>query len=184
MIYALYHVVTDTPMDKNGYTWLDVIGGIVDALVLFGLLTLLVTGASGVAEAQSTTTTPLNETAPYYDNQTSTGNQTDWFPDGANVTLDTLGKMGTRLGPYIIGTGEQIPGGNAYAGTIITGLVMVGVFVAATAFTAVGATGGIVIASTTGYGLVSLGLAPGWLKLVLLMIIGVLAARAGLGITR
>ena len=38
MIYSLYHWWTATPMDDNGLPlWVDVIGGVVDAVVLLGL---------------------------------------------------------------------------------------------------------------------------------------------------
>lgn len=133
--------------------------------------------------AQSTNTT-LNETAPYYANETALENQSGWYPNGSNVSLDVLGELGGRLGTYVIGTGNQIPGGTTYAGTIITGLVMTAVFLGAVAFTSIGSTGGVVVAATVGYGLTSIGLAPSWLKIVLLLLIGLVAAFAALRVTQ
>jgi hypothetical protein len=156
---------------------------IVIGLLVAGLALAGTPADSGVVAAQTNNST-LNETAPYYANETSLENQSGWFPNGGNVSLDTLGEMSTRLGPYIIGTGDQIPGGTTYAGTIITGLAMVAVFVGAVGYTSIGSTGGIVVASTIGYGMTSIGLAPGWLKIVLLMIIGLIAAVAALRVTQ
>lgn len=156
--------------------------------ILLGVLALLAIatmapGGGGVVLAQENNSS-LNDTAPYYNNSTSIGNQSEWYPDGENVTLDTLGEMATRLGPYIIGTGEQIPGGATYAGTIITGLAVTAVFLGAVAFTSLGAAGGVVVAATVAYGMTTIGLAPPWLKVVLLMIIGVIAAVAALRVTK
>lgn len=142
-------------------------------VVVLGILVGAVVAFSAPAAAQNDT---LNETAPYYNNSTTTGNYTEWLPE--NVTLDSLGSIVTRIGPYVIGTGDQIPGGNIYAGTVFTGLVMVAIFIGAAAATNVGAASGVVVASVAGYGLVELGFAPGWLRIVLLLVIGVVAAVA------
>ncbi|WP_423745092.1 hypothetical protein V5735_03440 (plasmid) [Haladaptatus sp. SPP-AMP-3] len=161
--------------------------------LLVGLLAVLAViavpvGDSGVARAQTTNTTvnttALNDTAPYYENQTAVRNRSSWFPNGSTVSLDTLGQMSLRLGSFVIGTGDQIPGGTTYAGTIITGILMVAVFLGAISYTNLGSTGGVVVAATIGYGMTSIGLAPPWLKIVLLMIIGSIAAVAALRVTR
>lgn len=162
--------------ERGPTTALALLATIVIAGVVF------VTIVSGPAAAADNAT--LNKTAPCYNNSTTVGNQSTWFPDGGNVSLDIIGQMSTRLGSYIIGTGEQIPGGTTYAGTLVMGLVMVGIILGAVSFTSVGWAGGGVVAATAGYGLVSVGLAPAWLRIVLLMIIGVLAAVAALRITR
>ncbi len=157
--------------------------------LLVGLLAVLAMiavplGESGVVRAQPNNSTGLNETAPYYDNATALENQSSWFPNGSTVSLNTLGEMSTRLGSFVIGTGDQIPGGTTYAGTIITGILMVAVFLGAVSYTNIGSTGGVVVAATVGYGLTSIGLAPPWLKIVLLMLIGVIAAIAAIRVTR
>ena len=157
-------------------------------LAVLAVMTLLALpfGGAGVTSAQennSTTTATLNETAPYYVNETTIGNQSGWFPNGSNVSVDTLGQMTMRIGPFIIGTGDQIPGGTTYAGTIITGLAVVAAFVGALSYTSVGSQGGIVVAATVGYGLTSIGLAPPWLKIVFIMMVGSIAAIAALRVT-
>lgn len=142
----------------------------VSFIVLAGILAL-----SAPAAAQTNNST-LNDTAPYYDNQSEIGNQTDWLPQ--NISLDSIGEVSSRLGPFVIGSGQQIPGGTTYAGTIVTGLLMVAIFIGGTAFTSLGAAGGAVVASVAGYGLIELGLAPSWLRVVILLIIGIIAAVA------
>lgn len=185
MIYALYHWWTDTPMDENGMPWYaDVLGGVLDILVIVALLSAASSAPAAAATNTTTTNATLNDTAPYYVNQTTVGNQSGWFPNGSNVTLDTLGRMASRLGPFIIGTGSPIPGGTTYAGTLMMGIVMVAIVLGAYSFTPAGLEGGIVAAATVGYAMTSLGLAPSWLKLVLLMVIGVVAAIAALRVTR
>lgn len=124
----------------------------------------------------------LNETAPYYDNQTAVGNQTGWVP--SDVSLESLGNLATRFGPFVIGPGTQIPGGTTYAGTLILGLVMVGVFMGSVMYTSVGAAGGAVVATVAGYGLVNAGLAPAWLRVVLVIILGAIVSIAALRATR
>ena len=141
------------------------------------LLGLMLVSAPAAAADNST----LNETAPYYNESTTVGNQTDWIPN--NVTLDSLGEMTARIGPYFIGSGQPIPGGNTYAGTIITGLVMVAIILGSVSLTTIGVGGGTVVASIAGYGLVELGFAPEWMKLVILLIIGSIAAVAVLRTT-
>lgn len=161
--------------------------GLAVSVMVACLLCLVVLPWSGTATAASPVmmqenNSSLNETAPYYDNQTAVGNQTGWVP--VDVTLDSMGEMATRFSTFVIGTGSQIPGGNTYTGTLMTGLVMVGVFIGAAMFTSVGATGGAVIATVAGYGLVSAGLAPRWLRVVLVIILGTVAAIAVLRTTR
>ena len=176
---------TDSPDDQH-HRRRRVAAGIMLGCLLALLVLPWSVGATAtspaVAQANNTTTPGLNETAPYYENQTAVGNQTGWVP--ANVTLDSIGGLATRFGPFIIGTGETIPGGNTYAGTLVLGLAMTGVFVGAVMYTSVGMAGGVVVATVGGYGLVSAGLAPRWLRVVLVIILGTVAAIAVLRTTR
>lgn len=147
-------------------------------IVLFGIASIA-TGMAGSAAAADNSS--LNETAPYYNDSTTVGNQSDWLP--SNVTLDSLGELTGRIGPYFIGTGQPIPGGTTYAGTIVTGLVMVAIILGSVTLTALGPAGGTVVASIAGYGLTELGFAPEWMKIVILFIIGSIAAVAVLRTT-
>lgn len=187
MIYSLYHWWTNTPMEENGLPWyIDVLGGILDAVLVVGLLMVLSSGPAMAATNITTTTQPLNQTAPYYVNQTTIGNQSSWFPQVSapnNVSLDALGQFLLRLGPFIIGHGSTIPNGTTYAGTILTGLLMIAIFMGVFTLTGIGMSGGIVAAATVGYGLTDMGFAPPWFKVVLLFIIGLTAAVAFLRTT-
>lgn len=166
--------------DKNGdlyWEWrFDVL--VIVLIVLFGIAAIA-TGMAGSATAGNDST--LNGTAPYYNDSTTVGNQSDWLP--TNVTLDSLGELTGRIGPYFIGTGQPIPGGTTYAGTIVTGLVMVAIILGSVSLTALGPAGGTVVASIAGYGLTELGFAPEWMKLLIVLIIGSIAAVAVLRTT-
>jgi hypothetical protein len=144
-------------------------------LALLALTTLALVGVSGEALAQTNNST-LNETAPYYVNQTTVGNQTGWLP--SNITLDSLGDVVGRTGPLVIGSGEQIPGGTTFAGTLVTGLIIVAISLGAAAGTPLGWVGGAVVAPTLAYGLAELGLAPTWMPYVIVFIVGTVAAVA------
>lgn len=119
---------------------------------------------------------------PYYNTTTPPGNLSGQVPK--NATLDNLGQMIQDLQGFVIGFGDTIPGGNTYAGPLIAGLVMVGLFIGAVAFTGIGAAGGAVVASVAGYGLIEAGLAPPWMRVLLLFIIGAVASVALLRVTR
>jgi len=150
--------------------------------IAFAVLSLVLIGmASPAAATETATQTPtptptLNDTAPYYANNTSDVGADAWFAGYENVSLDSMVGMATRLGPFIIGTGGTIPGGVGYAGPIITGLVVAAVFLGSVAGTRMGSEGGSVIALVTAYGLIEVGLAPEWLKVVILMLLGTVAA--------
>jgi len=143
---------------------------IITLVVVLAALALL----SGPVAAQNNST--LNETAPYYANNSSQVNQSAWFAGYENVSLDSIAGMATRLGPFIIGTGPVIPGGVGYAGPIITGLVVAGVFLGSVAGTGMGSEAGSVVALVTVYGLIEVGLAPAWIKVVVLFLIGTVTA--------
>lgn len=190
MTPTIHTPTTTTSHDRNrkrdhpGRVWTALAVGVLLALTLWLATTALTASAgSGVVVAQDENNTSLNDTAPYYANETPLGNQSSWYPDGSNVSLDVLGQLSSRLGTYVIGTGEQIPGGTTYAGTIITALLMAGIFLGAVTLTSIGSSGGIVVAATVGYGLTSVGLAPPWFKIVLIMLIGSIAAIAALRAT-
>lgn len=157
--------------------------------VAFWLLVTLFVGvaliqvAAGTAAAQTNnTTTPTNAT--YYENESAQVNDSAWFAGHRNVTLDSVVGMATRIGPYIIGTGQPIPGGVGYAGPIILGLVVAGVFLGSVAGTEMGSPAGIVVALVTAYGLIEVGLAPAWTKVVVLMLLGTVAGVVAIRASR
>ncbi len=118
----------------------------------------------------------LNDTAPYYNNSSSEIDEEAWFAGYENVTLDSMVGMAMRLGPFIIGTGPTIPGGVGYAGPIVLGLVVSAVFLGTVAGTGMGSEAGSVVALVVAYGLIEVGLAPEWVKVVVLMLLGTVAA--------
>lgn len=112
----------------------------------------------------------------YYANESSNVNSDAWFAGVENATMDDIISMSLRLGPYIIGTGEPVGGGAGYAGVLLLGLLVAGIFVGAVAGTPLGGSGASVVALIAGYGLVEVGLAPEWMKIVLLFLLGGVAS--------
>jgi hypothetical protein len=125
----------------------------------------------------------INGTAPYYNNSTATPNPGPWFGGTEGNTLPGLGRMATQTLMFVIGPGGQIPGGGGYAGSIIGGLVIAGAFLGGVAGTRLGAPAGAVVAVVTVFGLISIGLAPVWLKIVLIALVGLVVAAAILRVT-
>lgn len=137
----------------------------ISAMVLF-------VGIPGAAAAQSGTN--ISDVAPYYANESSNVDNGSWYEGFGNATLDSLGRMATRLGPYYIGTGEMAPSNAGLEGILITGIVMTAMFIGAVFMLPIGAAGGGVLAVAVGFGLTEMGLAPQWFKVVLLFIVGML----------
>jgi len=146
--------------------------------VLLGVIVALAVGAlvvPGVAVAQ-TNTSNLSNASPYYTNESSDVANATWFAGMENVTLDSVVGMATRLGPFIVGRGDQLPGGVGFAGPVVLALVLVGVFLGAVRGTEIGSTGAAVLSLTVAYGFVEVGLAAAWLKVVLLFLLGIVVA--------
>lgn len=138
------------------------------AVLVFAVLTIAVATISAPVAAAD-----INETAPYYDNSSKNVSTDGWLP-GENATLDNMGKLLTRLGPYIIGTGDMDPSGTGFQGLLLTGLLMTGALVGSIATLPVGAAGGSVLAIVVGYGMTSLGFAPSWFRVMLVYGVGVI----------
>lgn len=125
----------------------------------------------------------INGTAPYYNNSTATPAPEPWFAGTDGNTLAGLGRMATRTLSFIVGPGQQIPGGGGNAGPIIGGIVVAGAFLGGIAGTRLGAPAGAVVAITTVFGLISVGLAPVWLKIVMIALVGLAVTAAILRVT-
>lgn len=130
------------------------------SVVLLGVIVLSFTGA-GAAQG-------------YY-NDTSGVVQPD-SPSQANVS--NIVSQIVELPPSFIGTGVQDPSGTGFQGVLLTGLVFAGVSVGAMAGAGVGTVGGTVLGSLVAYGLVDLGYAPEWTKILLLIGIGIITFSA------
>jgi len=115
----------------------------------------------------------------YYNNSSGgTVNGSAWFAGMEEMSLPTLGQMLTRTVAFVIGTGSTVPGGGGFSGTIVTGLVLAGILLGAVSGTRVGVPGGAVVAVVSVFGLIGVGLAPAWLKVVLLFLLGMTAFAA------
>lgn len=145
-------------------------GFIAALLVVLGVALLFL---SAPAAAQNATN--VSDVAPYYANQSSSVPNSSWYQGIDNATLDSMGQMATRLGPYFVGTGGMDPSGTGFEGVLLTGIIMVGMFVGAVGMLPVGSVGGGVLAVVVGYGMTEIGLAPGWFRVILVFAVGVIA---------
>lgn len=107
--------------------------------------------------------------ADYYNN--SSGVVQPDAPE--NVTLDSLVGITVDLAPDLIGTGEQDPSATGFQGVLLTGVTFAFVAVGAMIGTGIGTVGGTVLGLTVSYGLVDVGYAPQWIKVLLLFGVGV-----------
>jgi hypothetical protein len=146
----------------------------VGLLVALFLVAALLTGATIVATAANNST--INETAPYYDNQTSNASAVGWVPP--NATLDSIVGLAVRMPDYLIGTGEIDESGTGFEGVLLTGLFMLGASTAAVLGVGIGAVGGTIVALSMGFMLTSIGLAPAFVRPIMLFGIGIAAATA------
>lgn len=143
-------------------------------LACIAIATSALSGGAGVVSGNNTT---INETAPYYNNESGNVTAEGWVA-GPNATLDNIGDMATRFVSLFIGYGSLDPSGTGYEGVLIMGIIMGGVGLAAISGTRIGPVGGVILSMTVGYGLVGVGLAPVWVKTVLLFGIGIVASVA------
>lgn len=157
------------------------VGGVVAAAIvllavsiIFVSLTGAHTGAVGVVSAAnntSTTNQSIQDKAPYYRNQSTTVDSESWMAGRNNATLDNVIHYATRIGTFVIGN-QQMAGGVGYAGPLVLGLVILGVFMGALAGTRPGSVGGGVLAIIIAGGLVDAGLAPQWMFAIVLFALG------------
>lgn len=144
------------------------ITSIVFAIVVIGAAVL--TSTAPVA-AQ---TTNVSDVAPYYANESTAVNNESWYENTENATLDSMGAMATRFTSYFLGYGVMAPDNAGFEGILITGIVMTAMFIGAVAILPLGSVGGGVLAIIVGYGMTEMGLAPGWFRVVLLFVVGML----------
>lgn len=151
------------------------------AAVLLSLV--LVTGVSSVAANDATTTVGnddpanVNDTAPYYDGESSDPGIDSWMEDRESPTLDNVTHYLTRVGGFIVGSGESAQGGAGAAGAMIFGLIVFGAFIGTTVGTNVGPVGGVTIAVIAAAGLTSVGLVPTWMYAVSLFALGLVVLK-------
>lgn len=141
-------------------------------VLLFLAIAATVPLLSGVASAQNATN--VSDVAPYYANESKNVSTDSWYAGIENATVDSLGDMAVRLGPFFIGTGDLDRSGTGYEGVLLSAIVMVLMFIGAVAMLPVGSTGGVVLAVVVGYGMTELGLAPSWFRILLLFAVGII----------
>lgn len=146
------------------------------ALVVIVVATaaIAVSVATATPAAAQTTTTNVSDVAPYYANESTAVGNESWYDGTGNATLDSMGRMATRFTSYFLGYGVMAPDNAGFEGILITGIVMIAMFLGAVAMLPVGSVGGGVLAIIIGYSMTEMGFAPGWFRVVLLFAVGML----------
>lgn len=147
-------------------------------LVLGLVVVSIATGlfvVSGPAAAAGNSSN-LSSLAPYYSNNSTVVDNSSWMAGHKKATLDTVINLITRIGPYLIGSGYSAQGGIGFAGNLIMGILVFGVFVGASMGTNIGSVGGSVLAIAFAAALMTVGLMPQWLFAVILIGLGTVAA--------
>lgn len=148
-------------------------------LVAALVVCVLAQGLVAPALAQATTTQPIEDDAPYYDDENGSTNMTDWVPDDGNATADGILEMIARIPGIFIGSGDMDPSGSGYEGLLLTGVIIGGAALMSIRGTGVGPVGGSMIGMVLAYGLTSIGMLPVWIQpLLLFTLVGVPASAA------
>ncbi|RDZ65979.1 hypothetical protein C5B90_06425 [Haloferax sp. Atlit-12N] len=134
----------------------------------------------GIVVAQeSNNSTDINETAPYYANNSSNVSVDTWLEGRSDPTLDNITNIATRIGPFVIGGGSTSIG-SAQAGALVTGLMVLAVFLGAVMGSGVGSAGGATIAVAIAAAIVQVGLAPQWMWAIVVLGVGIVMATVSI----
>jgi hypothetical protein len=151
---------------------------ILAALVVVAALAVLTPAAA----AQSTATPtegPVEEEAPYYDDENGTTNMTEWVPNDGNATSAGILELFARVPGIFIGSGDMDPSGSGYEGFLLTSLFIGAGALTATIGAGVGIIAGTMLATVLAYGLTFVGMIPVWIRpLLLFTLVGIPAATA------
>lgn len=111
-----------------------------------------------------------NSSADYYENTSTSVNNSSWTAGRGDATLNNTIHYLTRVGTFVIGTDS---GG---LGALLTGLVVFGGVLSASSGKRLGIVGGAVAGVATIFALQASGLAPVWLYALGLGALGVVVA--------
>jgi hypothetical protein len=132
------------------------------------LLALLVVSAIAVPVAAQDNTTASDE-APLYEN--STDPDTDTWLDGVEPTLPGIVALLGRVGTFVVGGG-----GGAVSGSLLTGVLVMGLGLGTVARAGVGEVAGVTLAVAGVFSGVATGIAPQWTAGVLMFGVGLVLA--------
>lgn len=130
-------------------------------------LILLAAGLAAPVVAQNNTT--ASDEAPLYENTTEPN--TDSWLDGVNPDLPGLMTMVGRLGTFVIGGG-----GGGVNGSLLTGVLVMGLGLGTVARAGVGDIAGVTLAVAGVFAGVATGIAPQWTSGVLMFGVGLVLA--------
>jgi len=133
------------------------------------LLALLVVSAIGMPVAAQDNNTTASEKAPIYEN--STDPDTDTWLDGVEPTLPGIVGLLGRVGTFVVGGG-----GGAVSGSLLTGVLVMGLGLGTVARAGVGEVAGVTLAVAGVFSGVATGIAPQWTSGVLMFGVGLVLA--------
>lgn len=132
------------------------------------LLALLVVSTLAVPVVAQDNTTASDE-APIYEN--STDPDTDTWLDGVEPTLPGIVALLGRVGTFVVGGG-----GGAVSGSLLTGVLVMGLGLGTVARAGVGEVAGVTLAVAGVFSGVATGIAPQWTSGVLMFGVGLVLA--------
>ena len=137
------------------------------ALALLAVVVLLLGGVAGVG-AQDNNTTAADE-APLYEN--STEPNTDSWLAGVDADLPGIVTLVGRVGTFVVGGG-----GSGISGSLLTGVLVMGLGLGAVTRSGVGEVAGVTLAVAGVFSGVATGIAPQWTSGVLMFGVGLVLA--------
>lgn len=153
--------------------WLHILAGAV-LVSAFAVATLGFGVTPGVAANNTTTAANLSDVAPYYANQSTAVNNASWMANHSDPTLQNATFHLVRFVSFVIGTGDPAPGGVGLTGPLMLTLTLMGAFLGTLVNTRTGMVGGGVLAVMAIAAFSTVGMAPSWLYVVLLFVLGLI----------
>lgn len=139
-----------------------------------GVATFDLPNSEHTVELQSSSPSDI---APYYENQSADVQNETYMEDRKNATLDNVTHFITRIGTFVIGSG-QAQGGVGPISSWIIALLGFGVFLAAIVGTDVGPVGGATLGLAAAAGLAGAAIAPIWIYGLGVFVVGIVVATA------
>lgn len=147
---------------------------LIPLLALVGVVVLLPAG--GAETSMAANTTNASDVSDYYDTVDPSDVDNDSYMNNrTNATLENSTSFLADIGGFFIGTNQQTQAG---AGALVLGLTVFGSALGAIGLSGAGIVGGAVLGTVSIAALVVMGMAPGWLWIVVLFIVGSMGTAA------
>jgi len=128
-----------------------------------------------IALALVVTVGPVAAAPDYYNNSTTETGQDVWMDGHEDPSITNVTHYIGRLQAVVFGSGVSAQGGGGAASALLSGGMVVAVFLGAAFGTSIGAPAAVVIAVATASSLAALNLLPAWLYAIMLFVLGLMA---------